>query len=478
MRRALLLALGAAVALAALAAALWVALQPPPLSIAPQADLVLDDVTVVNPGRDRRAHRRIVIQQGRITEITDTPATTLRDEPGPYRGMYVLPGLVDMHVHLPPWFLPGQLEFFNTLFLAHGVTSIRETGSIDGRVFKIRREIEAGERAGPRIFACGPFLDGDPPILPIARVVRDAAEGRAVVRELAESGADCVKVYDNLSEDALQGIHEAASALGMPVVGHVPAELPWTETRIDDIQHVCQPRCGRLGRSNVRELAETSARTGLAHTPTLVVYESWLALHGVSGATRSPAVQLMPRLWREVIWNPELHLGFLTRSEAEPRQDQRAMREFVQRIEDVVRELHRAGVPIHAGTDPFNPLIVPGASLHEELRLLVRAGLAPEEAWAVATSVAGEDLREPQLGRVSSPAPADLLVFSEDPSQDLSALDSLRAVVSDGRLYPRGVLGLALMRQREHFARPVYDYFTASVATAGDVCISPLKTKK
>jgi cytosine/adenosine deaminase-related metal-dependent hydrolase len=467
MRRILALLLGTSATLLVVMSALWWALQPPPLVVAPQSELVLDDVTVVNPGVDWRPHQRVVIRDGRIVEIIGSPTKASSPErSNPFGGMFVLPGLIDMHVHLPPWFLPGQLELFNTLFLAHGVTSIRETGSIDGRVFEVRRAIEAGERAGPRVFACGPFLDGDPPVWPIARVVHDAAEGRAVVRELAESGADCVKVYDNLSEDALQGIHEAASALGIPVVGHVSAELPWTETRIDDIQHVCQPRCGRLGRSNLQELVETSARAGIAHTPTLVVYERWLELREGFGSTRSPAAALMPRIWREMIWNPEFHLGFLDHSKTEGREDQRGMREFVERIEDAVRQLHRAGVRIHAGTDPFNPYVVPGASLHEELRLLVEADLSSEEALAAATRVPGEDLGAPNLGRVETGAPADLLILRDDPSRTLEALSSAEAVVAQGRLYRRAALEDALQRQRRYFESLLFDRFSIVLATA------------
>ncbi len=459
-RRAIGTRLTVSLLLFATCAAFWRLLEPSPVSVPPQQELVFDDVTIVNPGGERLPHRRLVVRHGRIESIDAAPPGALPR----YAGSYILPGLIDMHVHLPPWWAPGQLELFNTLFLAHGVTAIRELGSIDGRVFEVRREIQEGRRAGPRIFACGPLLDGDPPLWPLARIVRTAAEGRAAVDELVESRADCVEVYSRVSDDALQGIREAASAHRLPVVGHLPQSLPWGEIRIDDIQHVCDPRCPDLGPREIDELVETATRFGIAHTPTLVVYHEQLAAYDYSAAAERPAARLMPRFWREVVWNPRYGLGFSAPPAAAREMFQREQEALVSRLQGVVQSLHARGVRIHAGTDPFNPLVVPGASLHEELRLLEGAGLTTEEAWAAATQVAGEDLGEPRLGRLEPGAPADLLILRTDPILDPSALETLEAVVADGRLYPKPALDEALERQRRHFEGLLYDRISMAIA--------------
>jgi adenine deaminase len=122
-----------------------------------------------------------------------------------------------------------------------------------------------------------------------------------------------------------------------------------------------------------------------------------------------------------------------------------------------VRRLHAAGARVHAGSDAIMPHVVPGVSLHEELRELTAAGLDPEEAWAAATRVAGGSLREPMLGTLRPGAPADLLVFREDPTRDLGALETLEAVVVRGRLYPTAWLDRALARYHVHYAHPLYD---------------------
>ncbi len=129
-------------------------------------------------------------------------------------------------------------------------------------------------------------------------------------------------------------------------------------------------------------------------------------------------------------------------------------------------ELHLAGVPILAGTDTGNPFVIPGASLHEELRLLVESGLTPEEAWMAATSAAGKALRQPGLGIVEPGAPADLLVFREDPTRDLAALGSLEAIVADGRLYTKVALDEGLGRWRAWLTAPLRGALSGVLARA------------
>ena len=323
--------------------------RPPSLVAPPQTDLILDGVTIVEPGIRREAGRRIVVANGRIVSINRAPAAS----GGVYAGMYVLPGLIDMHVHLPPRFAAGQLELFETLFLAHGVTTVRDMGSFGLDVDELRSRLRTGERAGPRLFTCLELIDGDPPSWPGAVVVRDAAEGRMAVERLATAGADCVKVYSRIGDDALAGVADAARRRGLPLVGHLPASLPWTEKRVSEIQHVCDPRCRDLTDLDAADLINTARNHGLAHTPTLVVYEGQLAAYDSEGHSKDPRFALMPRVWRDVVWTHSHRIGSAnTPPEALPR---RAA--LVGGIEGIVRSLHAAGVSIYVGTDPFNPFV-------------------------------------------------------------------------------------------------------------------------
>lgn len=415
---------------------------PPTPEVEARSDIVLENVVLVTPGLGRIAHRRVVVGEGQIAAIS---ASARRDTPE----RFVLPGLVDMHVHLPPRLVPGLVDLFGLLFLTHGVTTIREVGSLDGQAFALAR----AERVGPRVVACGPILDGDPPGWPVAQVVRNRGEGEAAVESLAAHGARCVKVYEGIPADALSGIRSVARARRLPVVGHVPSALPLTALPLDDVQHLCYPRCGSASPEEIEGFVERSAAQHIAHNPTLVVFEGQGLLASRTAATRNvPPHDLMPRFWREMLWRPIVRYQ---------NPDELAS------MQALVRRLHARGVRIHAGTDPIQPFVVPGASLHRELALLAESGLSAEEALAAATWVAGESLAVEGLGRMEVGAPADLIVLRADPTRDPAALDIIEAVIAGGRLYPIESLRAALEQERRYFDRAAVDLPLRAAARVG-----------
>ncbi|MGH7894264.1 MAG: amidohydrolase family protein [Candidatus Binatia bacterium] len=454
-----LLRVGAALAatgLCGVALVLW-AYRFPLVAVPAQADVAFVDVTVVNPGGGRDAHRTVTVAGDRIASIADAGAGGAAR----FAGTFVLPGLIDMHVHHPPGRVVRDVRLFDLLYLAHGVTSVRDTGGFDDSIWTVRREIEQGSYPGPRIFACGPFLDGDPPVWPGSRVVRTAADARAAVAAVAAAGADCVKVYERIAPDVLAAVRAAAAERRLPVVGHVPGAVPFEAARLADVQHLTGVAPGprsvadfvaqeaaawrALDDARIDFVVRTSRAQGIAHTPTLVVWQRMAALADPAALRADPTAHLLPRYYREIVWHQDPRLGF------------RALEATLPKRAEVVRRLHDAGVRIHAGTDTLSPFVVPGASLHEELRLLVQAGLTPEEAWVAATRDAGVSLGRPGLGTVAVGAPADLLVFRADPTRDLANLGTLEGVVAQGRFYPRAMLDAAVARYRAAFDGPVAD---------------------
>jgi imidazolonepropionase-like amidohydrolase len=192
----------------------------------------------------------------------------------------------------------------------------------------------------------------------------------------------------------------------------------------------------------------------IAHTPTLVVLDRLAAVEDYDAARAEPDAQLLPRFYRDVVWSPSEGLPFLRNRTAE---DYAYYREGLTRGSALVARMHRAGVPIYAGTDTQVPFQVPGAALHRELRLLSDAGLGPDGALATATTLPGHALGIPGLGRVEPGSPADLLVFREDPTLDLDALGTLEAVIADGRLYRVADLEVQLERYRKHHEGHIFD---------------------
>lgn len=449
-------------------------LRPPALAV-PSQGLVLSDVTVVNPGRNRRPKQTVSVEGEKIARISESSA----QEPAGtnarrFAGAYVLPGLIDMHVHFASY--PDR-DLFALLFLAHGVTTVRDTGNFDGSIWPTRQAILDGQIPGPHIFACGPILDGDPPVWPQSRVVRTAEEAEAAVAEVAAHGANCIKAYSLLSPPALAAIREAAAKYGLPVIGHVPLAVPFEQAHLADVQHLTgvPPLFQRPTTNFIRTIAaawheldatrsdaiiRASVEQNIAHTPTLVVTERLSRLLELQQSNDATS-WLLPRYYRELLWNPQEGLPYMRGTSTE---DAQALKREIPKMEQFVRRLHAAGVRIHAGTDTPNPFVVPGASLQEELHLLVEAGFTPEEAWIAATRTAGEFLREPQLGTVEEGAPADFLVFRNDPTKDLAALATLEAVVAQGRLYSKETLDQALTHWRGHFDNPVYDTVSMAIA--------------
>jgi imidazolonepropionase-like amidohydrolase len=123
----------------------------------------------------------------------------------------------------------------------------------------------------------------------------------------------------------------------------------------------------------------------------------------------------------------------------------------------LLRRIHEAGGEVRIGTDTQQPLVVPGASVLEEMRLFRTAGIGVEETWAIASVRAGAELPVPGLGRLEAGAPADFLVLREDPTRDPQAMATLEAVVADGRLYTRQQLDRARSAHRRRHGGFVFD---------------------
>jgi hypothetical protein len=215
-----------------------------------------------------------------------------------------------------------------------------------------------------------------------------------------------------------------------------------------------------LDPARIDTIVRTSVEQGIAHTPTVVVWERHSHLLDPQ-LLNDPTARLLPRYYREVLWSSRDGFPYI-RNLSSP--DLSALKEVIRKMKEVLLRFHKVGVRIHVGSDTPNPFVVPGASLHEELRHLVDAGLGPEEVWVAATRSAGELLGEPQLGILQEGAPADFLIFRADPTHDLANLSTLAAVVAHGRLYPKEVLDEALARQSEHFESPFYNRVSMAIA--------------
>ena len=467
MKRLLRAALALVGLLVVLAFALYAVLRSPAALALPERGAVLNDVTVIAPGVGRAEHRRLVVEGNAIASVDEANTA----EAGAFAGMYVLPGLADMHVHFPPAALPGQTELFAFLFLYHGVLAVRDAGDVDGSASDPARSgIVEGRFPGPRVKSCGPFVDGAPPLWKNSIVARNPEEGRQAAETVAARGYECVKAYNRLDAETLAAVRDAAHAHGLTLIGHVPRRVPYETARLDDAQHLIgiPPQVAAedtpfplvlaewesLDAARLESVIAESKRSSIANTPTLVTIDRLIHSQDYARMLAEPDAQLLPRFYREVIWNPKTETSAAGRMKPE---DFAMVRRAFEIMKRTVRKLHDGGVAIHTGSDTLVAFVVPGASLHRELRLLVDAGLRPEAALALSTRDSAQFLGVPRLGELAPGAPAELLIFRDDPTRSLDALDSLAGVVRDGRLYPRAALDAQLARYRSHYDGALYD---------------------
>jgi imidazolonepropionase-like amidohydrolase len=448
-----------------LAAALLLAC--PAAAGAERPRVAITDVAVVDVEHGTSAGpRTVLIDDGRIVSI-DVPSNVAIPEQAQRidgRGRFLMPGLVDMHVHLfnnashrPPntWSFP--------LYVANGVTGVREMASVPDNIATVkqwRRDMADGTLVAPRILAAGVVAWGPSP--------DDAAHQ---VDLAADAGADFIKVFSELSEPAWRATLDAAKRRSLSVMGHVPAGVSAltaakagerSEEHLMQVFEACSTieqatldaRKGLAGSALVERrdadearvlaafdaktcdgVARSLAQAGEVQVPTLV-------LDYVESKARDPDPSRDPR-WKYLRADEHTRwLRIATELSTEER-DVAAKRWAV--ATKIATSLHRAGVPILAGTDSPMPGVYPGYALHVELERLVDSGLSPAEALRAATlapatflGIAGDS------GTVAVGKRADLVLVDADPLRDIRNTQRIEAVVLDGRLFDRAALDRVL----------------------------------
>src|SRR5690242_2350032 len=421
--------------------------------------LVLNNVTVVDVRTGKlQPDQTVVLERNRISSIG--PSKTAKYPPKAdsvnCKGGYLIPGLWDMHVHLAfgDWF-PDAKDVSLPLFIANGVTGVRDMGSELDVVQDWRNEIEAGRMIGPRIFTSGPMLDGPKPRFPSSIAIATSDDGRRAVNNLKERGADFIKLQSLIPRDAVLAIAEEAKKQEIAFEGHVPDAMrasEMSEAGMKSFEHLIGVFEGSspaeedflkggktegkfLATYDEARAASLAALLAKNHTwqcPTLV-WERGGNLLDVSDFSGDTRVKYVPEPWKTKTWKrftDEIRQGYGT-------DDIATRKKFIEKELEVVRMLHKAGVEFLAGTDtPAGVHIFPGFSLHEELQRFVAAGFTPLEALQTATLNPARFFgMETQLGTVEEGKLADLVVLSGNPLEDISNTQKIAGVFVNGRYF-------------------------------------------
>ncbi len=362
------------------------------------------------------------------------------------QGGTLLPGLIDMHVHI-------AADSDGLIDIAAGVTSVRDLGN-DLDTLRARREAFAsGRLIGPRIFMAG-LVDGPGPQAgPTRLLISTPEEARQAVATLADAGIPQIKLYSSLKPELVPVIAAAAHARGLRVSGHVPAGMTLEDVvraGYDEVQHANFWMLNFMGPAVAAEIhglgrfthtgqrgadldldsAEVRAFVALlrehrtALDPTLAAMED--VLTGTAGQPPASLAAVADRLPPQI-----LRAVSATGFAKDPAQRERYA-QSAQRMRQMLRRLHAAGVPIVAGTDGYAASL----SLVHELERYAAAGLSPADALYTATlgaaRVLGEDAR---IGSIQIGKLADLILVDGDPARDLGTLRRTRLVMKDGVSY-------------------------------------------
>jgi imidazolonepropionase-like amidohydrolase len=432
--------------------------------------LVLNQVTVVDVRTGTVQPDQAVIIEGNHIAFVG-PAKTVKFTRFAQwldgRKLFVIPGLWDMHVHLVfgDWF-PDAQEISLPLFVANGVTSVRDMGSELGIVQGWRNEIEARRLIGPRIRTSGPMLDGPKPRFPSSIAVTTPDDARRAVSELKRSGADFIKMQSLIPRDAVFAIAEEAKEQEIAFEGHVPDSVrasEMSEAGMKSFEHLIgifegsssaeddflkgNKTEGRFlaayDSARAASLASILAKNQTWQCPTLV-WERGGNLIDASDFSKDTRVKYVPGSWKTKTWKrftDEITQGYGA-------DDLGTRKRFIEKELEVAGMLHKAGVPFLAGTDtPAGVHIFPGFSLHEELQRFVAAGFTPLEALQTATLNPARFFgMEEQLGTVEKGKLADLVILSGNPLEDIARTQKIVGVILGGHYFSRGDLDKMLTR--------------------------------
>ncbi len=440
------------------------------------APLAITHVTVIDTtGGPARPDMTVVVEGDRITQVAPSAAAAIpkgaRTLDG--AGRFLIPGLWDMHIHtfFGDW-VPGGREVTLPLFVANGVTGVRDMGSDLEPILAARRDVAAGKLLGPRMIVSGPMLDGPKTQFPAALPIVTPEDGRHAVRMLKGRGVDFIKIQSYVPHDAWFAIADESRRQNIVFAGHVPDAVRASEastagqksfehligvfegsTPIED-QLMKGPKgpakfLDAFDPAKEASLTTLLAMNGTWQCPTLY-WERGQWLVDVVDVKSDPDAKLAPASWRDKSW-PKFSAGILKDLATDPLP---VREKFVRHELEIVARLHKAGVPFLAGTDtPAGVDVVPGVSLHRELQRFVDAGFTPMEALQTATILPARFLdRTNDFGTVEKGRMADLVLLDADPTADIANTRKIAAVVANGRAYSRGDLD-GLLAKIEAYAR-------------------------
>ncbi len=457
------------------------------------AELMIQNVTIIDPISGETPNQDILIGDETIAAIgaPGSIATLAEVETIDGTGKFLIPALWDAHVHLTFDKDIGNAAL--PLFIANGVTRVRDTGGLLSEILLVQQVAEERGPHAPQIYFAGPLIDGIPRVYDgtparfpnISDGAATPADAERIVDELAAAGVSLIKSYEMLSPDVFRALVARASERGLPVTSHIPLSMNAEAVIAAGVKGMEHLRNIGLACSDKSEilLAERQSmlRAGREDEGSTLRSSIHAAQRPIAFASQDPercSTVIDALAGAQVFQTPTLALNTrgALRQFLEPRQRESfqylpvAVRDRWNAFADgaadtpidpaysafadwslaMVRQLHDAGVPIMAGTDTPIGLLTPGFSLHLEMEMLVKAGLSQQQALASAT------LRPAQffgldkiMGTVEVGKSSELVLLTANPLTDIANTRTIDTVITRGSVLDRTALDSMLENAAE-----------------------------
>lgn len=446
--------------------------------------LCLENISTIDPVEGLKENQTIIITDGKISKVANTNELRLSPKNNIVDGSekFLIPGLWDAHVHFA--YIEDLAPSMFDLFLSYGITSVRDTGGKIAFVKKWKEKALANPSDAPRVMIAGPLLDGEPnvydgsddrhPELSVGLSTVDDVSNK--VHELDSLGVDLLKAYEMLSPEQFAKITELAKEKGLKITGHVPLSMDVigaSNAGLNSMEHMrnlelsCASNADELleQRQQLLQAGKMDAGGILRSRIHQAQRETAIKNYDDKKADEVLKVLAQNKTWQ--IPTITLSTGFSERPFARPEWQESfnylpepiavEWRSGLAAFMDVeitpfhidytkwlfkmVGKVHQAKIDIMAGTDCPIFFLTPGRSLHQELAVLVQAGLSPLDAIKTATlNPARYFGLEDELGSIQENMWADLVILDANPLEDINNTQRINAVMKQGKYYDRNAL--------------------------------------
>lgn len=412
-------------------------------------EIVIQSVNVVPMDSERILEgQTVVIKDGKIAAIGKKVKYGKGALVIDGTGQYLIPGLAEMHAHVPPIDDLEPMKEVLFLFAAHGITTIR--GMLGHpKHLELRSKLQRGEILGPTFYTTGPSFNGIS--------VTSAEAGAAMVRKQKQDGYDFLKLHPGLSREKFDAIAATAKEVKIPFVGHVSFGVGvwhaiesgyssidhldgFVEGLVPDLGAMTEQQAGLFGMfvaeradaSRIPKLTRALKENNIWVVPTQSLAERWFAPSFTPERfLEAPAIRYMKPATIQQWTDSKRTL------QGNPQYDTVKINNFIKLRRNIIKQCHAAGVGLLLGCDAPQIFNVPGISTHNELQYITRAGLSPYEALKTGTVNVASYLHTPQAGKIAPGAVADLVLIGGNPLRDITQTSNIQGVMLHGQWLSR-----------------------------------------